>query len=218
MKSGFKILETGAGTGAYSIELANNGYEVDALELIEKNLNCLKKKIKSEMKINPVLGDARELSMYNENTFDMVLCLGPMYHLNDWEDRNKCIEESIRVCKPGGIIFFEYISSNLTFVKNIKRIDNYLRDYKEEFGNSFELENKTFSYLKPFDFEKNIEKYHIKKLHHIGIDGVSSLIEEKVNSFEEDEFKIWLKFLRNGAEDITQLSYSENILFIAQKK
>lgn len=218
MKSGFKILETGAGTGAYSIELANNGYEVDALELIEKNLNCLKKKIKSEMKINPVLGDARELSMYNENTFDMVLCLGPMYHLNDWEDRNKCIEESIRVCKPGGIIFFEYISSNLTFVKNIKRIDNYLRDYKEEFGNSFELENKTFSYLKPFDFEKNIEKYPIKKLHHIGIDGVSSLIEEKVNSFEEDEFKIWLKFLRNGAEDITQLSYSENILFIAQKK
>ena len=37
IKKNFKILETGAGTGAYSIDLANRGYEVHAVELIEKN-------------------------------------------------------------------------------------------------------------------------------------------------------------------------------------
>lgn len=59
-----------------------NKVKLDALEPVEKNLNILKSKIEKGMNINPVLGNALDLSIYEKNTFDMVLCLGPMYHLD----------------------------------------------------------------------------------------------------------------------------------------
>ncbi len=105
LKEGMKILEIGAGTGAYSIELANNGYEVEAVELVPKNLAILKSKIKTNMKINAVLGNALDLSMYEDNSFDIVLCLGPLYHLNE-EERKLAIKEAIRVAKKGGYLYF----------------------------------------------------------------------------------------------------------------
>jgi len=42
-KAGAKILEIGAGTGRYSIALAKEGYNVTAVELVESNLEVLKK-------------------------------------------------------------------------------------------------------------------------------------------------------------------------------
>ena len=87
LQKGMRILELGAGTGAYSLYYAKQGYQVDALEPVEKNLNILKSKIEKGMNINPVLGNALDLSIYEKDTFDMVLCLGPMYHL-DGEKRD----------------------------------------------------------------------------------------------------------------------------------
>ena len=131
LKKGMKILELGAGTGAYSLLYVSKGYEVDALEYIKENLDILKSKITKDMNINHVLGDARDLSMYEDETFDMVLNLGPLYHL-EGEDRDKVIQEAKRVCKKGGLIYFAYISNNFTFVKCIKKFDDYIIEYKGE--------------------------------------------------------------------------------------
>ena len=73
LKSGDKILEIGAGTGRYTIYYAKKGFEVDALELIESNLEKLKEKIEPNMKINAVQGNSLDLSRYSDNTFDITL-------------------------------------------------------------------------------------------------------------------------------------------------
>ena len=39
-----KILDVGAGTGRYSVSLANEGYDVTAVELVNYNLGLLKHK------------------------------------------------------------------------------------------------------------------------------------------------------------------------------
>ena len=44
-KPGAKVLEIGAGTGRYSIALAKEGYNVMAVELMEGNLDVLRKKV-----------------------------------------------------------------------------------------------------------------------------------------------------------------------------
>ena len=41
-----KILDVGAGTGKYSINLANDGYDVTALEVVKHNLKVIQKNIK----------------------------------------------------------------------------------------------------------------------------------------------------------------------------
>ena len=50
------------------------------------------------------LANATNLEQYADESFDVVLCLGPMYHLTAIEDRENCIKENLRVLKPGGLL------------------------------------------------------------------------------------------------------------------
>ena len=73
-----KILDIGAGTGKYSIKLANEGYDVTALELVKHNLKVIEK---NSDKVKVVQGNAINLSKFKDESFDIVLLFGPMYHL-----------------------------------------------------------------------------------------------------------------------------------------
>ena len=81
LKPNMKILEVGAGTGRYSLKYAKEGYEVYSIEYVNHNLEILKSKIEPNMNIKAELGDAIDLSRYEDNTFDITLVLGPLYHL-----------------------------------------------------------------------------------------------------------------------------------------
>lgn len=59
IKEGDEVLEIGAGTGRYSIYYAEKGYKVEAVELIEKNIQILRKKVKDDMKIKATIGNEK---------------------------------------------------------------------------------------------------------------------------------------------------------------
>jgi ubiquinone/menaquinone biosynthesis C-methylase UbiE len=80
LKPNDKILEIGAGTGRYSLFYAKEGYDVTAIEYVNHNLDILKSKITPDMKIRAEQGDAVDLSRFDDNTFDITLVLGPLYH------------------------------------------------------------------------------------------------------------------------------------------
>ena len=77
-----KILDIGAGTGRYSIALAEEGYDVTAVELVKYNLGILKKKGSS---VKAYQGNAMNLKRFEPESFDMTLVFGPMYHLYTFE-------------------------------------------------------------------------------------------------------------------------------------
>lgn len=95
LKKGSKILEIGAGTGRYSIALAKMGYDVTAVELVESNLKVLSENAKGIENLKSYQGDVLELQ-FEDNTFDMVLCLGPMYHLYNQKDKTRIYYYQIR--------------------------------------------------------------------------------------------------------------------------
>ena len=53
--------------------------------------------------------DATDMSCFENESFDVVLNMGPFYHLTDDISRNKCLSESIRVLKKGGYLIIAYI-------------------------------------------------------------------------------------------------------------
>ena len=91
-----KILDIGAGTGRYSVALADEGHDVTAVELVKYNLGILKSKNST---VKAMQGNAMKLSKLQDDTFDITLLFGPMYHLFGFEDKLKAMNEAKRVTK-----------------------------------------------------------------------------------------------------------------------
>ena len=139
-RPGAKVLEIGAGTGRYSIALAKEGYKVTAVELVESNLEILRKNSRDVKDIVSYQGDALNLSRFEDNQFDVTLLFGPMYHLYDKEDVHKAIEEAIRVTKKDGILLVAFLS--VYAIMN----DNYLNGtftagVEENFDGEFKVKH-----------------------------------------------------------------------------
>lgn len=104
------VLEIGAGTGRYSIALAKEGHRVTAVELAERNLDLLRRKSRGLDNLTAIRGDAVDLSFLPENSFDLTLVFGPLYHLYEREDQLRALREAVRVTKPGGHILTAFLS------------------------------------------------------------------------------------------------------------
>ena len=218
LKEDDKILEIGAGTGRYSIYYAEKGYDVTAIEYVEHNLEILKSKIKSNMKIRAEQGDAVDLSRFKDNKFDVTLVLGPLYHLYDDEDINKAIAESIRVTKQNGIIAIAYITSDGTFVD--WGIDHLLDGYPNDFDNNFKLIRYQEGIFAPFyieEFKNIMSKHNVTLLHNIATDGLANIMSDKINNLTDEEFKVWTKYQLSVCEREDLQGYSCHMLYICRK-
>ena len=104
-KSNIRLLDIGAGTGRYSVALAEEGYDVTAVELVRYNLGVLKKKASS---VKAMQGNALNLKKLESASFDVTLLFGPMYHLFGFEQKLRALCEAKRVTKPGGVLLVAY--------------------------------------------------------------------------------------------------------------
>ena len=105
---GVSILDLGGGAGVYSFPLAKKGYKIVLADLSETLLAQAAKQKKEDDVQNLISCDqvnATDLSCYKDQSFDVVLLFGPLYHLTEKAEREKCISEVSRVLKRGGKIF-----------------------------------------------------------------------------------------------------------------
>ena len=75
---GMSVLEIGAATGRYSHHLARRGFAVTAVELVEHNLDILRANTQSGENLASYQGNALDLSMLADGSFDVTLLLGPL--------------------------------------------------------------------------------------------------------------------------------------------
>jgi SAM-dependent methyltransferase len=106
------ILDVGGGPGAYACWLATRGYEVHLIDPVPLHvaqaLEASGRQPKHPLG-SALLGDARDLA-HPRQSADVVLLLGPLYHLTDRADRVRALREVHRVLRPGGILFAVGIS------------------------------------------------------------------------------------------------------------
>src|SRR5687768_8527130 len=94
---GMNIADVGGATGAYSFWLHDKGHTVHLLDATEYHITTAKEKaVRTGKNLASIQsGDARSLP-YEDNCFDLVLLLGPLYHLLDKQDRIRCLTEAKR--------------------------------------------------------------------------------------------------------------------------
>lgn len=216
LKDGDKILDIGAGAGEYSFYFAHKGYEVSALELADTNIAAFKKKLTPEDKIDLVQGNALDLSRYADKSFDIVLLLGPLYHLKNDADKQKCIREAKRVCKDGGKIFFAFISNDFVFLTEFVYDANYFSDgdYDKE---TFKLNDFPFVFHTVSAARKLLSDCDVKILHEVASDGASELLAARINEMSEENYAQYLRYHFYTCEKPELLGMTNHLLFVGEK-
>ena len=107
-----RVLDIGGGPGRYAIWLAGQGYRVTLADLSADLLAVAKEKAEEAgVDLEGIVeANATDLSQFGDASFDAVLCLGPLYHLIEEEDREAVASELFRVLKAGGPVFAAFLN------------------------------------------------------------------------------------------------------------
>ncbi|MDE5965035.1 MAG: class I SAM-dependent methyltransferase, partial [Eubacterium sp.] len=163
-------------------------------------------------------GNACDLSFLDDNSFDIVLLLGPMYHLFDENEKHKAISEAIRLSKTGGVVFVSYCNNDTciykffgrrTMIKQMKK-GFVTSDFRARPKNVFEL------YRKP-DIDNLMKNYNVERLHFVGVDMLSYVFDDRFDKLNDREFKLYIEFLESICEREDLVGFSIHMLDIFRK-
>jgi SAM-dependent methyltransferase len=121
------VVDIGGAAGAYALWLAEAGYAVHLVDAVPRLVaEAQRRSAAAEQPLRSCrVGDARALEIAGDFA-DVVLLLGPLYHLTDRADRLRSLDEVARVLKPGGWLFAAGISRFASALDGLSR--DLLRD------------------------------------------------------------------------------------------
>jgi len=100
------VLDVGGAAGAYAQPLAAEGYAVHLVDPVALHVDQARTASAAQPDAplaSVVLGDARALPV-DDDSADVVLLLGPLYHLTEAADRARALQEARRALRPGGLL------------------------------------------------------------------------------------------------------------------
>lgn len=221
-------LDLGCGTGVYSIYYADKVKSITAVDLVPNHISRLEelwRKRNYKTHIETAVEDAVDLSC-RDSVFDLVLCLGPLYHIPDPQKQKKCINQCIRVTKPRGIIAFSYISPFSVFPcvirGDISRMSQELVD-KIVVDRGLYADDPccfwTDNYFhEPAALENLLREANLEILDHLATDGQSIAFQSTVNNMTDSEFDIWMDYHRKICRNPSVLGTSNHGLIITRKR
>ena len=216
-----RILEIGAGTGRYSIALAKEGYDVTAVELVERNVEILRENGKGIANLRACEGDAVDLSCFPDDSFDVTLVLGPMYHLYEAADQHQALDEAIRVTKPGGVLMAAFLSVDAIIFCDYLN-GNLLAGLEENFTEDYRTRHFTEQLFTGFDIREFEALFQGKPVSHLTTAATDSILEmvsdRRSFSMSDEEFAAYADYHLNTCEKRELLGSSSHLLYICQKQ
>ncbi|XHH10545.1 MAG: class I SAM-dependent methyltransferase [Candidatus Bathyarchaeia archaeon] len=225
------IADIGGGTGPYAFMLAKMGYSVHLIDLTLVHTEKAKfiEKTSGHQLARISVGDARFIGL-NDQSIDVVLFLGPLYHITAREDRIKALREAYRVLKPKGLIFAAGISRFTSFIDGIR--GGYINDpdfvsiINQDLKNGAHMnpENKPFYFTTAFFHHPNELK---QELEDSGFIFKSELAIEGPAWITKDFDTYWkvtklrkkiLSFIETIESDSTLIGASAHIMAIGKKE
>ena len=222
LKPGMRVLEIGAGTGRYSHTLARQGYQVDAVELVEHNIEVFKANTEVGERVTVIQGDARDLSAYVDGSFDVTLLLGPMYHLFTEEDQKQALSEAIRVTKIGGVIFAAYCGNDATIVqfcfkRGMIKEERYRRLIDPVTFKASSDPAELFQLYRKEEIDALMEGFKVTRLHYVGSDLATNYMRETVDTMDDEMFELYLRYHFAVCERGDLVGASHHILDVFRK-
>jgi len=224
------ILDAGGGPGRYTIELAKQGYSMVLLDLVPEMLRLAERKIRRagvKRKVKQIVeGSIEDLSMFKDDTFDAVLCLGaPLCHILNPKRRENAISELVRVVKKDAPIFVSVISRigllktllvefphEMQYAKHHWKVGDYVPGV---YGEGFTAAH----WFLPEELRELFERHGVAVLEMAGLEGLSSHHKKETNKLHRDKekWKIWMEILLETCTHPAVIGSSEHFLLVGKK-
>lgn len=223
LQPGMRILEIGAATGRYSHALARRGYQVDAVELIQHNIDIFNTLTQTGENVTIRQGNAKDLSFIGNETYDITLLLGPMYHLFTVEDQLQALKEAIRVTKKGGILFVAYCGNDATMVqycfgRGMLKEDKYRKLVDPVTFKAASDPAELFELYRKEDIDELISRFNVQRLHYIGTDMATNYMRPVIDEMDDEFFALYLKYHFTICERADMVGTSHHILDVLRKE
>ena len=218
IKKTSRVIEIGCGTGYYAMQMHDKCKQYIGLDIVPKHIDALNAKCKKHniRNVTGVVGDALDVH-FDDNSFDVVLLLGPMYHL-DKRSREKAINEAKRICKPGGYVVWSYINKVSVFSGLIGTYEYREQISKDILNNIIDKgqdKEGIFYYTTPEEQVAVATKHNLQVVKHIGLDGVGSH-SKPVKSMSARDYKLWAEFVEKTCELQSSLGANDHALIITK--
>lgn len=226
------LLDLGCGPGSYAVALGKKGYDLALLDISKKLLDVAVKNMKKHKLTNKVKavvhGSATNLSMFKNNTFDAVLCFGPLYHLTSAKDQKKVLREMIRVAKPNAKIFIAAISyygvlrtvlityPNELVLKSHKRVFKEGVLKKKRPGKGF----PDAKFFKPEELKEFAEKQGLETIDIFANEGLSTHLKEATNKLYRNKkrWNKWIELIIKNSNKKSIVGLTEHFVLISRNK
>jgi SAM-dependent methyltransferase len=224
------VLDVGGAAGAYAFWLADRGYKVSLLDATPRLVDVAR--TRNEQATRPLAGcevaDARALPQPNDSA-DMVLLLGPLYHLLQPEDRHTALTEAARVLREGGVLIAAAISRWGSVLDGLAR--ELLRDPSFapiverdlEDGNhrnpTGELDYFTTAYFhRPEDLRREVSEAGLEVEGLYGIEGPGWIMPDLPDRWKDPERRdIVIEVARLLESEPAMLGCSAHLMAVARK-
>ena len=193
-----RVLEVGCATGYYGMYYAKKCHEYVGVDICPVHIEIFRGKIaESGLKsLTCQVGDAINLEGIPDESFDVELCLGPMYHLPK-EERTLVFAQCSRVCKTSGIVAFAYI--NRIGVYAGACVHGSLREkYPNPQANDFilrrgvdDIKPDTFFFTTPEEMQEAAKEQGLVKLKNLATDFY--LDTAVTDAMDDEKFGLFLE-------------------------
>lgn len=198
---GQAVLDIGAGTGRYTSALMAEGYQVKAVELVRRNIEVF---LKREPEADVVQGDARSMPFLPDNSADITLLLGPLYHLIGDEEKLKALREARRVTKPGGLIFVAYLMNEysiLSYCFDEDRIVGLMeRGFVDQDFHVQTGKDELYDYVRLEDIDRLNDEAGLQRVTIFSPDGAADYMRTRLNQMSEETFARFLDYQKSISE------------------
>lgn len=215
------ILEIGAGTGRYSVTLAKQGYRVTAVELVGHNLELLRAKLDGTEPIVTMQGNALDLSALPDESFDLTMLLGPMYHLYTRADQLRALFEAVRVTRPGGRILVAYCMNDPTVVQYVFGL-KHLQEVTElnmltEDWHCISEPKDLFQMVRTEEIASFDAELPVRRVKLVATDGATNYMRETIDAMDDETFERWMDYHFAVCERKDLIGASHHTLDILEK-
>ncbi len=166
-------------------------------------------------------GNACDLGCFEDNSFDVTLVLGPLYHLFDEEEKRKAISEALRVTKPGGLLYIAFIMNDAVILNWGLKAGNLAKGIQEgmitEDFHCAGVPEMIFEMTTVKEIYELMHNFPVEKLHMVAADGVTNHFREVIEAAEEELFEAWLRYHDYTCEREDLIGFSNHVLYIGRK-